>query len=200
MSNDWTPEIERLLQSWSEKASGWRWLHSRSEKKFKFQYYSFSIPIIILSTLSGVANAGVDSFIKPEQKSLVSAIIGGVNIFCGILGTLQTFLKVSELYEAHRIASISWGKFCRNISIELKLHPEKRTIAIDFLKISRAEYDRLIEQSPTITDTIIKQFNKKFDGKYEISMPSVVNGLEHCEIYKKELGELEYIDGPIPAP
>ena len=152
----WTDECELLLAEWSEKASCYRWLHGRCEKKYRTYYYCFSIPVIVLSTLTGAANVGMDSFVSAEKKSLASAIVGGVNILAGIISTLQNFLKVAELMEGHRIAGVSWGKICRNISIELALDPSRRTIQSDFLKLSRSEYDRLIEAGPTIDDNIIK--------------------------------------------
>ncbi len=31
----WTKEQEELLAGWSERASGYRWLHSRSEKLYR---------------------------------------------------------------------------------------------------------------------------------------------------------------------
>lgn len=181
--NIWTEECESLLAEWSEKASCYRWLHGRSEKKYQRTYYCFSIPVIILSTLTGAANVGMDSFVPAESKSLASAIVGSVNIFAGIISTLQNFLKVAELMEAHRIAGVSWGKLQRNIAIELALDPSRRVLQSDFLKLSRAEYDRLIEAGPIIDDSIIYQFNNKFKN-YEVSKPSICNGLDKCNIYK----------------
>ena len=133
----WTDECEKLLAEWSEKASCYRWLHGRSEKSYQRWYYCFSIPVIILSTLTGAANVGMDSFVPAESKSLASAIVGGVNIFAGIVSTLQNFLKVAELMEGHRIAGVSWGKLQRNIAIELALDPNRRVFQSDFLKFYR---------------------------------------------------------------
>jgi len=181
--NIWTDECEALLAEWSEKASCYRWLHGRCEKSYRTWYYCFSIPVIILSTLTGAANVGMDSFVPPESKSMASAIVGGVNIFAGIVSTLQNFLKVAELMEGHRIAGVSWGKLQRNISIELTLNPNRRVLQTDFLKLSRSEYDRLIEAGPIVDDGIINQFNKKFKN-YEVSKPSICNGLDKCKIYK----------------
>ena len=134
----WTDECEKLLAEWSEKASCYRWLHGRCEKSYRKWYYCFSIPVIILSTLTGAANVGMDSFVPTESKSIASAIVGGVNIFAGIISTLQNFLKVAELMEGHRIAGVSWGKLQRNIAIELALDPSRRALQDDFLKLSRA--------------------------------------------------------------
>ena len=66
--NIWTDECENLLAEWSEKASCYRWLHGRCEKSYRIWYYCFSIPVIILSTLTGAANVGMDSFVPTEQK------------------------------------------------------------------------------------------------------------------------------------
>ncbi len=189
--DEWTDECELLLAEWSEKASCYRWLHGRCEKNYKNWYYGFSIPVIILSTLTGAANVGMDSFVSEESKSLASAIVGSVNIFAGIISTLQNFLKVAELMEGHRLAGISWGKLQRNIAIELALDRKRRVVQSDFLKLARAEYDRLIEAGPLIDDGVIKQFNNKFKN-YKVSMPSICNGLDRCIIYKVK--NEDYID------
>ena len=183
MTDKWTHECESLLAEWSEKASCYRWLHSRSEKKYKRKYYCFSIPVIILSTLTGTANFAMKEFCPEEQQKLATAVVGGLNILAGILSTLQNFLKVAELMESHRAQGVAWSKLGRNISIELALDPERRQPNGDFLKLCRAEYDRLIEQSPMIDDDIISQFKSKFKN-YKVSKPSVCNGLDKCEIYK----------------
>ena len=179
----WSLETEILLASWAEKASCMRWLHGRSERKYKRKYYCFSIPVIILSTLTGTANFALKEFVPEENQKIATAIIGGLNIFAGILSTLQNFLKVAELMESHRAQGVAWSKLGRNISIELALDPARRQPNMDFLKLSRAEYDRLIEQSPMIDDDIIHQFKNKFKN-YEVSKPSITNGLDKCHIFK----------------
>jgi len=184
--DSWSSETESLLAEWSEKASCYRWLHGRCEKKYKTRYYMFSIPVIILSTLTGAANVGMDSFVNDDNKSMASAIVGGVNIFAGILSTLQNFLKVAELMESHRSSSVSWSKLGRNISIELALDKDKhRSKCSDFLAICRAEYDRLIEQSPMVDDDVISHFKKKFK-KYKVSKPAICSGLDKCIIHSRE--------------
>ena len=167
----WTSAQEQLLAEWSEKATCFRWLHSRSEKLYRCRNYTFTIPVIILSTLTGTANFAMDSFVPEEQKKMAMGMVGGVNIFAGIISTLQNFLKVAELMEGHRIAGVSWGKLQRNIAIELALDPSRRVLQTDFLKLSRAEYDRLIEAGPLIDDGVIKQFNKKFSNYKNVGNP-----------------------------
>ena len=178
----WTSAQEQLLAEWSEKATCFRWLHSRSEKAYRFRNYSFTIPVIILSTLTGTANFAMDSFVPEENKQIAMACVGGVNIFAGILSTLQNFLRYAELMESHRLCEVQWSKFGRNIAVELALDPRRRKPADDFLKVCRAEYDRLIEQSPPIDDQIIKQFKKNFKDT-DIRKPDICNGLDKCKIF-----------------
>lgn len=179
----WTREQEELLAEWAEKASCYRWLHGRAEKKYRRSNYSFTIPVIIMSTLTGTANFAMDSFVPEEHKKTAMAAVGGVNILAGIISTLQNFLRYAELMESHRASGISWSKLNRDITIELALDPPRRKPARDFLNICRAEYDRLIEQSPMIDDSILNQFHSKFKNT-EINKPEMCNGLDKCEIYK----------------
>ena len=62
-----------------------------------------------MSTLTGTANFAMDSFVPTEQKKMAMGIVGGVNIFAGILSTLQNFLRYAELMEGHRSSGVSHG-------------------------------------------------------------------------------------------
>ena len=183
---DWSDEIESLLAEWAEIGLCYSWLHSYSERKYKKKYHHMSIPIIVLSTLTGTANFA-DSYVPTGFKQGFSSCVGGLNIFCGILGTLMSFLKYAEIYKSHRISCVSWSKFARNIQIELALKDSKRKNCRDFLKVSRAEYDRLLESSPNIDQDIIGIFNKKFESKYpKVRKPIVCNGLKEVIIYNSD--------------
>jgi len=179
----WTKEQEELLAEWSEKASGYRWLHSKAEKQYRCRNYTFTIPVIILSTLTGTANFAMDSFVPEQYKQIAMAGVGSVNIFAGILSTLQNFLRYAELMEGHRLALVSWSKFSRDIAVELALEPIMRKPAFDFLTVCRAEFDRLIEQSPSIDDDIVNKFKKVFKNP-TARVPEICNGIHPVKIYE----------------
>ena len=110
----WNESEVELLKKWGESAASYRFLHDRAFRIFQFRTYCFSIPVIILSTISGTASFSVNSFPVAFQE-FVPMVIGGVNIFVGIVQTIAQSLRISELSESHRVASISYGKFSRNI-------------------------------------------------------------------------------------
>jgi len=157
-----------------------------------------TIPVIILSTLTGTANFALDGFIpanNQDMKKYAQAGIGAVSIFAGILTTLGNFLRYAQGSESHRVAGIAWGKFQRQIAVELAIHPNERIDSMDFLKICRAELDRLIEQSPPIPDDIIKEFLYEFRDKKDIKKPEIVGGMEHTHVFQDTQSRLKVLTG-----
>jgi hypothetical protein len=190
---DWSPEIETLLSEWGEVALCYSYLHNYSQRKYKRKYHHFQIPIIVLSTLTGTANFATDSYVPEGARAGFSAAVGSFNLFCGILGTLLSFLRYSEIYEGHRIAALAWSKLSRNIEIELSLHDLKRKTCRDFLKVMRAEYDNLLESSPSIDLDIVAMFNKKFESKYpNVRKPIICNGLREIKPFTGIPSEVDY--------
>ncbi len=184
----WSDEIETLLSEWGEISMCYAYLHNFSQRKYKKKYHHLQIPIIILSTLTGTANFATDSYVPEGFQQGFSAGVGSLNIFCGILGTLLSFLRYSEIYEGHRISALAWSKLGRAIEIELSLHDKKRKPCRDFLKICRSEYDNLLESSPNIDLDIIGLFNKKFKDDYpNVRKPIICNGLKAIKPYKSEI-------------
>ena len=197
---EWSDEIEELLSEWGEVSMCYAYLHNFSHRKYKKKHHHIQIPIIVLSTLTGVGNFAVDSYIPEDYKQGFTAGVGTLNIFCGILGTLASFLRYSETMEGHRISALAWSKLSRTIEIELSLHDKKRKSCRDFLKVCRAEYDNLLESSPNVDIDIITMFNKKFNDKYpNVRKPIVCNGLKEIKPYKNHI-EPEKETEPEPEP
>lgn len=161
---DWTSDHEQILVEWADKAMCYRWLHAKAHQSFAKANAWFTIPVIIMSTTTGTANFAQDR-LPEEYRGMFSMGVGAVNIFAGILTTIQQFLKIGELNEAHRVASIAWDKFYRNTKVELAKAPSERMPVMQMLKHSKEEFDRLMETSPTISEKIIEAFNTTFsDG------------------------------------
>ena len=189
---DWTPQHEKILIDWADKAACYKWLHEKTMREFAKKNRWFTIPVIIMSTITGTANFAQDK-IPTEYLSVATMAIGSVNLFAGILTTIQQFLKISELNESHRVSSISWGKFYRNVKIELAKSPPERTPVSQLIKSSKEEFDRLIETSQSIPNHIITLFKTTFSGgeiKYDLQgnkMPMTDKQLLFTELTKPEI-------------
>ena len=157
----WTEDHERILVEWADKAMCYRWLHSKSNALYSSLNAWYTIPVIVISTLTGTANFAQTRVPESFQNYYVM-IVGGFNILAGIITTVQQFLKITQLNESHRVSGIAWDKFYRNIKTELSKHPSERTHVDQMIKLCKEEFDRLMETSPIIPDKIIQQFKKIF--------------------------------------
>jgi hypothetical protein len=160
---EWSEQHERILIDWADKATCYKWLHEKTHREFSRKNRWFTIPVIIMSTITGTANFAQDK-IPAEYVSMATMAIGSVNLIAGILTTIQQFLKISELNESHRVSSISWGKFYRNIRVELAKSPAERSPVTQLIKASKEEFDRLIETSQSIPNHVVALFNQTFSG------------------------------------
>jgi hypothetical protein len=157
-------------------------MNYRAFLMYKKSSMRFTLPVIILSTITGTANFAQEQF--PESiRPMVPSIIGGMNLIAGLIATIMQFLKINELMESHRVASQSYGKLSRTIRLELALPLSERSMdGRDMVDLMRAEYDRLIEQSPPIPTPILDEFEKEFKNS-KIFKPEIMH-IQPIEPYK----------------
>jgi len=188
----WHPQQEKILKEWSEIGSSYRYLHDKAFQQYSAQNLRFALPVIIISTITGTANFAQGTF-PAAWQSYVPLGIGTLNLAAGLITTIAQFLRVSELLEGHRAASISYSKFSRDISVELSLPvKERQGNGRDFVIKCRNELDRLIEQSPNIPQKIVGNFSKRF-LKSAFVKPDILD-IRAVEIYvPNEVEEQEKI-------
>lgn len=158
----WSEESENILIEWGDISQCYQWLCLKSFEKYRLLHLLFTIPIISLSTLTGTASFAVTNNI---DCATTATIVGSINILIGLLSTIQQYLKITELREQYKYNSILWGKLSRSIRIELAKPPSERMDCGHFIKISRNEFDKLMETTPYITSDIIRLFITTFQGK-----------------------------------
>jgi hypothetical protein len=194
-NNGWTPEIEDLIAEWSDRAQCYRWMHDKTSRDYSRYNQYMMIPVIVLSTLTGTANFGLDSIFQGNTsgKTIASLGIGGVSIITGIISTLANFLRYGQGSESHSVSALMWGKFSRLIAIEMALHPDDRMEAFAFLKMFRIELDRLVEQSPVISESVIVQFKREFRTATDVKKPDIAGVLEHTKVFDNKPERLKQI-------
>lgn len=181
----WKKTDENLLEEWADHGKSFRWMHERARLKFWKKNIQFQVPVIILSTLTGAANFAQER-VAIEYQGYYAITVGFFNIIAGIIATIQTFLKVSESLEGHRVASVAWGKYYHNVKTELQKEPEDREDVVDFMKYAKMEYEKLVEQSPPIPPAIVMQLKSNVDkSEVHVHLPPNVGVFEKIEIGKQ---------------
>ena len=159
-SHDWNAQHELILRQWGETCACYRFMHNRAYLLYKDLNMRFSLPVIVLSTITGTANFA-QSTLPESWRTVAPSAIGGLNLIAGLIATVMQFLKVNELMENHRAASLAHSLLSRNIRLMLAIpYSERKTGGLKFVEESKTEYDRLLEQSPAIPKKIMLNFEQ----------------------------------------
>ena len=171
----WHPQQEAILKGWGESAACYRYMHYQAFLNYRQSNMRYTLPVIVLSTLTGTANFAQEQF--PEGlKPFVAPSIGGLNLIAGLIATIAQFLKISELMEAHRVAAMQFGKFSRVVRLELGLPLVDRSRdGSDMVELLKGEYDALIEQSPSIPASVLMLFERNFPSDEDITKPEIIH-------------------------
>jgi len=195
IAQTWNKKEEEILQSWAEKASGWAWLHDKSQRYYKNQSDCLTYPSIVITTVS----SGL-GFTSNHMFKYLNYIIAVMNIIATMFMSFQKFLRSTEKAELHSRYFSIFSSFTRKIALELTLNPEDRKDCIEFCKTCKDEYDKAVSESPSVPDKIILLFKKEFS--YEKNKPEVANGLFHFNNYnsdtpKNKLEKINQSDEPL---
>lgn len=174
MKKQWTDEQEQLLINWAEKASGYSWMHNKSIQYFRRLSLYISIPASIFGYL-----AGTTTFISSnlDNNQILRAIIGLSGIIAGLLTNFQEIFTFKEQSEKHKISSLRFLSFFREINCELSMAATQRQTPIEYINLKRLELDKMLEQSPTIPTFVINNFNKTFQ-RMKFEKPDIANGIQ----------------------
>ena len=171
----WHPQQEKILKAWGEAAACYRYMHYQAYCSYKNLSMKFTIPLIIVSTVTGTANFAQETF-PPSVQPFVPSAIGGLNLITAIATTIMQFLKINELMEGHRVASVQYGKVSRTIRLELTLPLSERTQnGTNMIENMRTEYDRLIEQSPNVPKKTLESFEREFPDDNAFFKPEIMH-------------------------
>lgn len=191
---DWTKSTEELLVSWADIALCYTWIFDKAYRHFNHVNYRFTIPIIVFSTITGTLSMSIDSLVREQDVKIGQVVIGGVNIFIGILSTLQNFFRYAQQSEMNLAATRDWAKLHRNIKIELSIERSYRKPASEFVRAARQEYERLLNSRPVIPVNILEDFKRQYRHS-DIIKPETLDKIRHIILDE----EKNMIDHRIPA-
>ena len=181
----WHDSVERLLQELTDESQVRSKLHYKQYMSYRRRNQCFTLPVVILSVLSGSGNFISESYTNLTKKYMIMGI-GTVSILVSVISAVSQFLKLAQLEESNRISSLQWGKFYSKIKFQLYLQREDRETCHDFLLSVFSEYDRLYEMSPPLLSGFIKHIRKKL-RKRELGgfvLPFYMNGVQRVIKYE----------------
>ena len=94
VKRNWHKQEEYILKNWGEASGCYRYMHYRAYEQYQKSSMHYTLPIIIISTITGTANFAQETF-PANIRPYVPAAIGGMNLFSAILTTVLQFLKIN---------------------------------------------------------------------------------------------------------
>jgi len=190
-TKSWHPQQETILKQFGEQACCYRYIHYISWQAYAKTTRRATLPVIVISTITGTASFAMES-VPLDLRPIASQAIGAGNLIAGLIATISTFLKLQENTAAHKAAALAFGKFSRNIRMELALPLKDRTKdGITFIDECRAEFDRLLEEAPDINKAQLQEFERTFPSN-SLYTPEIIdlhpirqyNGIRELSVLK----------------
>jgi hypothetical protein len=172
----WTFNIENLVRTWAFQALLRRDMHNENAKKYKIMSGRLTIPLILLTTLTSVGSFGaVDS----QQYKIWMYTTGALNLFAAFLASMSKYLKPDEKCSNHMRTCKLYDNLFRDISIQLSMAPEERSNADEFIQNTKDKLERLMNDSPMITENISKRILKDHNIESPDDFDIVIYGREN---------------------
>jgi len=108
------------------------------------------LPAIVLSSFSGVASFGTQSFPTDLQK-YVSIVVGLINVCIAMIQTYESYIKIADTVSRSLTVSTSLKKLADDIKCELSIPIENRDAnGITFLRDCFSRYQAIVYQAPPL--------------------------------------------------
>ena len=186
MDQEWHTSVEKLLQKYCDEAQTREALHRRSYYSYKKLTTCFSLPVIVLSALSGSFQFLSKGY--PDIEQYIVTGTASISILTAIISAVASYLKLGESKSKHEQSANAWLLFNNEVKHQLGLAREYRQDPIEFLQTTKTQYDRLFELSPICSSEMIKAIKKKIkthaSDKFEC--PTYLNGFKHAEVYNSD--------------
>lgn len=141
-----------VLQRWLKRARESQLSHHLMSEKLHSYHTYLGVAVIGVTGIAGATT--IASQLTADSK----LVIGLFTLFATILSGLQTFLKLEEKANRHRLAGAAYGEVRRKLEFASTLavdQAEARLIAAE------NEFNKLARESPVVSKRILDQALKR---------------------------------------
>jgi len=123
--------------------------------KYRARQNRVRVPIIAVSSVGGMISFGITLF-PMTWREWVNVFVGICGMVVALAGSIESFLKISEIISGSLTASINLEKLAEHITLELSMPRGKRnTQGIVFVRSSYGTFEKYIESAPAVVDKIV---------------------------------------------
>jgi hypothetical protein len=143
MENDWSVDIENILENIRinsvilSKEHKTRYFYLKENLKY------YRLPVIILSGVNSIVSVGMTPYLPQETISMMTCLLA---LVCSIIGSVELYLAIQKGMESEMISQRDYYLLSVDIFKTLSLAKEHRPVpAKEYLEKCYSTYCKLIE-------------------------------------------------------
>ena len=145
---------EELVLAWIRRTRESQFAHYEQATKFRRASTLLGIPVIVITAIVGTTV--FSSISQTTTSNNVKIFVGLLSVLASVLASLQTFMKLSERSEQHRIFGAKYGGIRRKLE-QIYASRESQAITTQLLEYLNTDLNALAEEAPDIP---VKAFKK----------------------------------------
>lgn len=171
-ADSWSPNMEKMIADWGEKAAGLRFMHAHSGGAWKKFGNNLAITGILVTSIASSISLVATSVEDVQIKNGILFGVGGVGMISALIQSFKKFYNAEEKAADHASVSKQFGSFYRYITLQMNMSREDRDPSDVLTAYALKEYERLQQEAPPISGESVKQFKAKFSNS-EQAIPDI---------------------------
>jgi len=152
MENDWSTDIENVLENIRINSVILSNEHKRRYFTLNEKLKYYRLPVIVLSGINSIVSVGLQPYIEQGVISIITCLLA---LTCSIIGSIELYLSIQKGMEAELVSQRDFYILSVDIYKTLALVKEHRPIpAKEYLDKCYNSYCKLIESSNAIASKI----------------------------------------------
>jgi hypothetical protein len=152
MENDWSQDIENVLENIRINSVILSKEHKRRYFDLKQNLKYYRLPVIVLSGINSIVSVGLQPYIEQGAISMITCLLA---LICSIIGSIELYLAIQKSMESELTSQRDYYLLSVDIFKTLSLIKEHRPIpAKEYLDKCYNTYCKLIENSDTLAKKI----------------------------------------------
>ena len=178
----WSPQIDKLLAIWCDKAKCFEWMHTEAFSLFDTRSKNFMIAINSLTAIAGLSNVitGGYSF----SGFPLAWVFCGLSIAVSTLNILQDKLGYQASSQLHKKLAGDWNCIKAKIEEAISVPYVGRKDCRTFMRYIRDDIGKAAATGNSmIPDDLRKECYNKFKDIPGFYLPDICGDMEHTQVY-----------------